>query len=73
MPIPYSPLPREESPLTQAVHSSVAEASVTASSAQSGLGFRLSLSEPSPHFRSWLHKGLNWPLTSVTGSVRGHA
>lgn len=48
------PSPREEPLLTRAVYSSEAEASVMASSAQSRLGSRLNLSDPSLHFSSWL-------------------
>lgn len=50
---PFStlPSPREEPLLTQALHSSVAEASVTAGSAQSRLGYRLSLPDPLTSFQ----------------------
>lgn len=51
---PTLPSPREEPLLTPAVYSSEAEASVTASHSQSRLGSRLSLSDPSLHFSSWL-------------------
>lgn len=46
---------REEPVLTQALPSSVAER-VTAGSARSRLGSRLSLPDPSLHFSSWHHR-----------------